>query len=661
MLKGMARYSEVPFFRQYLADADLISGVLVGVDDHTIRVIQGLLSGEGERCICLVIVLFPASPTRDEHLRSLNLLRPSKKESGKVLDIRLLPMSRFYHKDSERMVLPPTVIQAHDSKSGQTTMSIGSIGDMGNDPVLLGSFNAVFRPDDALRDQWRKWFQFVLDSATPLDDSNVAVPHLVPAKGDLEAAQRWEEYAGSLLLQNAITATSLPEVDPTTGEVLSSTTGTEAKRWDGGMTALDPLAQTLQQVYAKGCLVTVDEATRIKPLTIPVKATLLGQQSERTVGSLKQKQSFTLQVFDEEVNKAVEKCRKVTDLLELLAYPLSSGNRWTPETAKPLMEKEIEARNAAGQQSLIKALGGSDTERIDAFIAAKAESIRENLNEMYHLLGQGKDVPADKFQAVLDEVKQRISQALNTRVTPRLVFNRISSPDLTGSAPDTNWSQPFNLLHRAAQAMRDSLVDPYFPRQFSGMTFGELEFRKACDPFGDEMTSSRDFTRAKDELRVLAKVVEADMPLKAKCAITWQILKGMPHFYFETQFDCPARNVEWPESFSIITAYAPTGQQGSPAQNIAADHALESELRESTKWLTRLTGFSPETNHAEPGWAVDVPWQKACDLGLKLKQDAIYHVMKDDLFVSYCDGRRALVPVGNFKERLKNGGSPSKR
>jgi hypothetical protein len=124
------------------------------------------------------------------------------------------------------------------------------------------------------------------------------------------------------------------------------------KRWDDGKTALDPLAQKLQQVYARGWFVTVDETTRIKPLAIPVKATLLGQQSERTVGALTHKQSYSLQVLGEAVAKKVEKCRRVTDLVDLLSYLLSKGNRWLPEAAKALLDKGLEARNNEGQRHL---------------------------------------------------------------------------------------------------------------------------------------------------------------------------------------------------------------------------------------------------------------------------------------------------------------------
>jgi len=520
-----ANYSTTPPSEQYLNDADLISGILVGANNGTIQWLQKLLAREGECRVCAVVVLFPAGPTREAHLRALQELQSTQKDPKRSLEIRVLPMSRSYGSDYERIVVPPTVVQANNSRTGHSMMSIGSTGDAGIDATIVGSFNAVFRPDDGLRDQWRRWFQFIFECAAPLAEATVAIPHLVPPEGHPKAAEMWAAFLKDCEGKTG-EALALPKVDPANGEVLANAAGVAVKPWDDGKTALDPLARVLQEVYAKGWLVTVDEATRIKPLAIPVKATLLGQSSERKVGALTQKQSFTLQVFDAEVSKAVEKCRKVTDLLELLAFPLSSGNRWTPDTAKPLLDKEIEARNISGQQALIKALGGNEAKSIEVFIAAKKESIRKDLNEMYAQLGQGKEVPADKFEAVLKEVEERIKQALNARVTPRLVFNRIATPDLTGTAPDPNWSQPFSLLLRTAQAMRNALVDPYFPRKFSGLTFGEVEFRKNCDPFGDQMADSRDFARAKDELANLAATEAGDQPLKDKCNAVWRTIKG---------------------------------------------------------------------------------------------------------------------------------------
>lgn len=47
-----------------------------------------------------------------------------------------------------------------------------------------------------------------------------------------------------------------------------------------------------------------------------------------------------------------------------------------------------------------------------------------------------------------------------------------------------------------------------------------------------------------------------------------------------------------------------------------------------------------------------MPFDAACDLGLRYRQDATCHVQGDQLSVSLCDDRRGLVAVGAFRERL---------
>jgi hypothetical protein len=155
----------------------------------------------------------------------------------------------------------------------------------------LGSFNVVFQPDDATRDEWRRWFQYVLSSAASLKPDTTHIPHLVPARGDPEAARLWEAF--ELACKGQGEAES-PVVDPETGEVRTDGDGNEVLPWDEGKTALDPIARDFQHIYSSGWLVTVDEATRIKPLRVPVKAKLLGQQSEQIVGAVTQRQAFTL-------------------------------------------------------------------------------------------------------------------------------------------------------------------------------------------------------------------------------------------------------------------------------------------------------------------------------------------------------------------------------
>ena len=122
--------------------------------------------------------------------------------------------------------------------------------------------------------------------------------------------------------------------------------------------------------------------------------------------------------------------------------------------------------------------------------------------------------------------------------------------------------------------------------------------------------------------------------------------------YFETCFRQEESFSDWPDEFAIITAYATTGETWTDEQNEAADRALEADLRKTGKWMRRLTGYSPTTGHGEPGWAVEIGLQDACEIGLRYQQHAIYFVSGDDLRVTLCDDQRELVAVGAFRERV---------
>jgi len=121
--------------------------------------------------------------------------------------------------------------------------------------------------------------------------------------------------------------------------------------------------------------------------------------------------------------------------------------------------------------------------------------------------------------------------------------------------------------------------------------------------------------------------------------------------YFETRFRGERVDEEILE-FAIITAYSTTGEEWSDDRNETADEKLQKELDSQGCLLGRMTGYSPTTGHAEPGWAARLEFDRACDTGLRYKQDAIYYVRGDTLNVSYCDERRELMEVGAFSPRF---------
>ena len=122
--------------------------------------------------------------------------------------------------------------------------------------------------------------------------------------------------------------------------------------------------------------------------------------------------------------------------------------------------------------------------------------------------------------------------------------------------------------------------------------------------------------------------------------------------YFEVRFRQDGTDGGWPDEFAVITAYATTGEAWSDERNRAADRELGEYLSSLSRFVRRLTGYSPKTGHAEPGWAVDVPLHEACEIGVRFEQDAVYFVRAGELFVTHCDARRRLERVGAFRERL---------
>jgi hypothetical protein len=546
-LAKIGAYPEMSPMAAVVRNADLISGVLVDAAEGTLEWLKGLLKENPERRIRLIIIISPACPTRESHLRAiLDLLEGPEDDSERPLDVCVLAMSVHYCEDCRHSTLPPTTIQAHNTKSGETWTCIGSVGDAGHGPVFTASLNFVFRAAPALRNAWRNWFEYLRTIAAPLNDDTCRIPHLVPPQGSEEATLAWKEFMAACA-QTGDEEAATPTVDPETGEVIANAEGNSTDVWDGGDTALDPLAAKFQEIYAAGCLVTLNEQTRIKPLDIPVKAALLGQASVKTVGALTQRQSFSLKVFDEQICKEIEKCRKITDLVELLSFPLSQGNRWLPNAAMPLLEREIEARNEKGLKILVEAIGGKPEDLapvsddspeakqarsesvkglVTAFITRTKESILADLNQMYRDLKRGEAVPDDKTKEVLKEVEDRISAALGARLTPTCTYNSLAPPDLSPGAHGDNWIQPLSLLSEAAFRFREQLTDYFFDRGFSGKSFTKDEFLQTCNVFDDRMAAESDFKRAKDEIVMIKEIMDGETTPKEKCQAVWKLITG---------------------------------------------------------------------------------------------------------------------------------------
>lgn len=133
---------------------------------------------------------------------------------------------------------------------------------------------------------------------------------------------------------------------------------------------------------------------------------------------------------------------------------------------------------------------------------------------------------------------------------------------------------------------------------------------------------------------------------------------GMHPAYFNTRFHlAEEKTPDWAEEFVIISAYATTGERWTAEENDAADEALHDALLGRNIWIAYLTGYAPDSGHAEPSYAADLALDDARALGRRFRQDAIFHVRGDDLSVTRCLEDSELVAVGSFRERVDVGRS----
>jgi hypothetical protein len=161
---------------------------------------------------------------------------------------------------------------------------------------------------------------------------------------------------------------------------------------------------------------------------------------------------------------------------------------------------------------------------VQDFVQNREQEIKNNLNAMYRQLGQGENVPADRLADVLNEVRDRLTTAIEGCITPRAVYNKISPPDLTASAPDESWTQPLSLLLRAARLLRESLTDRYFLLRLTGLSFTEQEFRVAMNIFDDTILKDPNWHRTENELVELEQIQGSNAKSKEKCADVWRII-----------------------------------------------------------------------------------------------------------------------------------------
>lgn len=514
---GQARYESTPPFSRVAQSAVSSLGLVVDLSTAGVEWLRQHLAFHEPRVCCLVVLVYPACPTRAEHLEALDALQKEHASTDRTIDLRVLPVDLA----SQTSALPPTTL-CFIRSDRRRFIGVGCTDDLGCAPTSAVDLNLLFEPEPRLFESWRRWFDLVFARARPLSAETIHIPSLVPARGDPAAARLWEEYRRRCETSPGADSPTEPAVDPTTGEVTVGASSPPTATTLADLPTLDPVEHAVHALYGKGGLVSIDEGSRLKPLDVPVRARLLGGRAVTSVGRVTERRSYTLRVLDETTVAAIERGRNSSDLLRLLSYSLGTGTYWMPEAARPLFERELERRNRAALSVLNTALGGD----ITTFLRERSDQIRRDLDEMYHQLGRGSRVPEPQMNEILQDVKGRLSAALEGRVAPRISINPLGAPLDRGTESSTAWAQPLRLLLAAARLIRRSDTDPSFRRPLAKANIEEQEFLEAMDVLSDVARKRRSRSRAREELALLDAIEEADVAEVEKCRFVLAITDG---------------------------------------------------------------------------------------------------------------------------------------
>ena len=284
---------------------------------------------------------------------------------------------------------------------------------------------------------------------------------------------------------------------------------------------LEIMVQALAEVFQRGRLVSASRSNRSRSLSVPIKAALFGEDSAQTLGAVTRKTSFSLTILDPDTAKAVEECRKVTDLVKFLSLPLDGGARWIPDGAVGLLEGEAAARNSQGLMLLRHAIGDD----IEAFLGKQESLIRENLNLLHSQSGIEGQASEAQVQAILADVEERLRPALNGHLTHEVLFTTLDLGNLLETKDDERWVSPCLLLHHSALLQREAYADPSFDRTFKFSTFDRQRYLQTMDVFGDAFSRHPDAKSAVEGIKQLDSITASPVSQLEKCRLIWALIR----------------------------------------------------------------------------------------------------------------------------------------
>jgi hypothetical protein len=459
----------------------------------------------------LVVLVHATCPTRCEDLSALAGLAAGCTDK-----------LRFFVRPLAHWGEELTWVRFDYGKDSPPLVWIAAAGNLGLGCPEAHSGHVLLSPDGGMDEQFLIWYSGVEALSVPLTARTAAIPLLVPAQGTSEGRLAWEAY-----LEKCRTDAADPEaadngVDAKPADTRdkpfkqTSEEIAEEVRKETGIPKPDPLVPIVSQLFQKGFHVTLDKASRIPPLDVPINAQFFGIDKVRQRGVISRRVGYNISILDENINKELEKHRRVaSDLLPKFTFALADGNRWMPLSAKALYADQLKKAEEAGCAKLRAVLGGGT----EAFVAGKRDIVAKDAQQHYQEFNPGQQMPTEYIDKILEALEQRFNKALVGKFVPEL-----SEVGTTFRAPrqgdsDAKWAVARRLLVSIADFPRKAIKDyNYF---FRGLNLEPQELLDAMNVLDDHIVLRASDRRAeqiaKDELDCLEAIEDSQLNDHDKC------------------------------------------------------------------------------------------------------------------------------------------------
>jgi len=416
--------------------------------------------------------------------------------------------------------------------------SVGSSPAFGLGVPAAGDVNLWITLSAAQAKDVRQLARAYWESAAKLTTHRCEVPLLDPCKGNEEGYIHWQAFEAML----NETSDSFGQPGPSIRElpltpdgkldeeaIPTSKEGPPPLLVDY-MPKIPAVVDDVQALYDKGALVSVQH--KVKPMSVPIPASLFGQQGEQQVGALTYRQQFRIELFaDEATAKEVEQQRKrITELVQLFSYSFGTGKYWVPNTARAALNAAID-KAGKSLQSILSAAYGSD---LGKFLEGRRAAIRQDLENIYKRFYPNTAMPSESVGKVIDLLRDRVGGATKEGLTPKITSTTISFRYSTDHREDP-WSDAVLLLTKIALRARDLLTDRFKPRELKIADIAVPDYLKAVDVMGDALValalekgceSPWVIARAREELEALDAYGTSDDAGEKRCQWLIDLIKG---------------------------------------------------------------------------------------------------------------------------------------